>query len=196
MVERLNKLLPESGPMVPRFGAATITPILLIAYPDHYGVLNKPAEDGLRKIGIWPSFDRKALFSTKYIDINQIFLALADQLKTDLWTLDTLWWAVLLEEDETLGVIDLEDELVSEAVETKPHLFGVERYLQEFLRDNWESIPEFQDWMLYEQDGDIVGVEFNTNEVGRIDLLAHHKTEPRWLVIELKRNQSSDQTIG
>ena len=194
--ERLDKLLPPSEPMVSRFGAATITPIFLIAYPDRYGVLNKPAEDGLRKIGMWPAFDGKVLFSTKYIEINQILLALAGELKADLWTLDTLWWAVLLEEDETLGEIDIEDELAIEAVGIKPHLFGLERYLQEFLRDNWESIPEFQNWKLYEQDGDIVGVEFNTNEVGRIDLLAHHRTEPQWLVIELKRHQSSDQTIG
>jgi RecB family endonuclease NucS len=33
-------------------------------------------------------------------------------------------------------------------------------------------------------------------DVGRIDILAVHKTQPRFLVVELKRNQSSDQTIG
>ena len=105
-------------------------------------------------------------------------------------------WAVLLEEDGTSGVIDIEDELAIGTFDIKSHPFGLERYLQEFLRDNWENIPEFQNWKLFEQDGDVVGVEFNTNEVGRIDLLAHHKTEARWLVIELKRHQSSDQTIG
>ena len=29
-----------------------------------------------------------------------------------------------------------------------------------------------------------------------IDLLARHKKEPKWLVVELKRGQSSDQTVG
>lgn len=33
-------------------------------------------------------------------------------------------------------------------------------------------------------------------DVGRIAILAVHKTQPRFLVIELKRNQSTDQTIG
>ena len=32
--------------------------------------------------------------------------------------------------------------------------------------------------------------------MGRIDLLAKHLEEPRWLVIELKRHQTSDQTVG
>lgn len=59
----------------------------------------------------------------------------------------------------------------------------LERWLQDFLYDNWDNIEEFQDWEIYE-DGNIVGYEFNTNEVGQIDLLAKHKREPRWLVVE------------
>ena len=27
-------------------------------------------------------------------------------------------------------------------------------------------------------------------------MLAKHKTKPRWLVVELKRNQTSEQTVG
>ena len=50
--------------------------------------------------------------------------------------------------------------------------------------------------MLFEEDGEQVGYEYNTNEIGRIDLLAKHRNEPKWLVIELKRNQSSDETVG
>jgi len=41
-----------------------------------------------------------------------------------------------------------------------------------------------------------LGYEYNTNEIGKIDLLAKHKTQPRWLVIELKREQTSDDTVG
>ena len=33
-------------------------------------------------------------------------------------------------------------------------------------------------------------------EIGRIDPLAKHKDKPKWLVIELKRNQASDDTMG
>jgi RecB family endonuclease NucS len=67
--------------------------------------------------------------------------------------------------------------------------------LHEFLRDNWERIPDFKEWSLYEENGDIVGYEYNTGEVGRIDLLARHKTDPRWLIIELKREQGTDETL-
>jgi RecB family endonuclease NucS len=33
-------------------------------------------------------------------------------------------------------------------------------------------------------------------DVGDIDLLAKHRTQPRWLVVELKRGQTSDDTVG
>lgn len=39
------------------------------------------------------------------------------------------------------------------------------------------------------------GYEYSTG-VGSIDLLAKHRTEPAWLVVELKRAQGSDQTVG
>ncbi|MGD0174178.1 MAG: PDDEXK nuclease domain-containing protein [Anaerolineales bacterium] len=196
--ERLDLLLPPSGPMVPRFGAATITPIMLIAYPDKYGVLNKPAEDGLRAINLWPEFKQGAAFSEKYLEANQIYLALIKVLGIDLWTLDNIWWAILLDnisiQEKDTSIPESPDELERETQEIQR--FGLERSLQDFLRDNWDRIPQLNDWSLYEEDGDQVGFEFNTNKIGRIDLLAHHKREPRWLVIELKRDQGSDQTVG
>jgi RecB family endonuclease NucS len=42
----------------------------------------------------------------------------------------------------------------------------------------------------------VIGYENDTREIGRIDLLARHKRENQWLVVELKRNQTSDDTIG
>jgi RecB family endonuclease NucS len=72
--------------------------------------------------------------------------------------------------------------------------FGLERHLHEFLRDNWDHISN--DWAIYSEPGDDeAGYEYPCN-VGRIDLLARHKREGRWLVIELKREQSTDQTVG
>ena len=38
-------------------------------------------------------------------------------------------------------------------------------------------------------------MEFPT-DIGRIDLLAKHRTDGRWLVVELKRSQTSDDTVG
>lgn len=195
--KRLDTLLPPDGSvMVSRLGTATITPILQVMFPEKYGVLNKPVEDGLRKINLWPSFSRKTSFSEKYIEVNDILTTLAAELEIDLWTLDTLWWFIILDNEEGQESEEIfTDEEIAFSDDAK-HRFGLEIYLQEFMRDNWDAIPELKDWQLFEQDGDIVGFEYNTNSVGRIDLLAHHKTEPRWLVIELKRDQSSDKTIG
>lgn len=74
--------------------------------------------------------------------------------------------------------------------------FGLERHLHEFMRDNWTYIDLSEEWILYEEDGDPeAGYEYPT-DIGRIDLLAKHKNEQRWLVIELKRNKSTDKTVG
>jgi len=74
--------------------------------------------------------------------------------------------------------------------------FGLERHLHEFLRDNWNHVELGRDWVLYQEPGDEeAGYEYPC-DVGRIDLLAKHRNEPRWLVVELKRNQTSDQTVG
>jgi RecB family endonuclease NucS len=75
-------------------------------------------------------------------------------------------------------------------------VFGLERYLHEFLVDNWERLDLGKEWALLEEDGDVVGSHYPTGEVGEIDLLAKHKSADRWLVIELKRDQSSDATVG
>lgn len=63
------------------------------------------------------------------------------------------------------------------------------------MADNWGNLTLAKEWALYEHDGE-PAKELNTHEVGRIDLLARHRSEPRWLVIELKRDRSSDRTMG
>lgn len=191
IVDRLNRLRPKNGsPLVPYLGKAIITAILQVAYPDKYGVWNNTSESALKDLEIWPEFDRGMPLGERYLLVNSILLQLCKALDIDLWTLDALFWG--LETDSALLLPDNGDDNGIEIL----HRFGLERHLHYFLFDNWESIPDFSDWQLYEQDGDIVGFEYNTGQVGRIDLLARHKIENRWLIIELKRDQSSDQTVG
>jgi hypothetical protein len=193
--DRYDQLIPPSRKaFIPRLGRAIMTPILLVAHPDKYGVLNGTTKGGMQRLHLWPQFERGASFSDRYITINKILLQLAGDLGTDLWTLDALWWRVvkLREEVEPSPGEDVEPRSGEEE-----QSFGLERHLHNFLADNWGGIPGLgSEWDLYEEDGEVVGYEYDTGEVGRIDLLAKHKTEPRWLVIELKRNQSSDQTVG
>ncbi len=77
-----------------------------------------------------------------------------------------------------------------------PQRFGLERHLHNFLLDNWDRIDIGKEWVIYSKPGDPdAGYEF-VCDVGRIDFLARHRSEKRWLVIELKRARSSDTAVG
>ena len=52
-----------------------------------------------------------------------------------------------------------------------------------------------KEWQLYEEDGDLAGCEYSCG-IGCIDLLAKRRSDSGWLVIELKRAQTSDVTVG
>ena len=118
----------------------------------------------------------------------------------DLWSLDALWWFLdqigpTASDDGASEILELAGQ--PDAALISGQHFGLERHLHEFLRDNWNSIEFLKnDWAIYSEPGDEeAGYEYPC-DVGRIDLLAKHKQEGRWLVIELKRGQSTDQTIG
>ncbi len=202
--ERLRKVYPGTGRgMVPGLGRAVITPILHICYPDKYGVLNSVAESALKKLGIWPDMASGAAFPDKYLAVNQSLLELRSELGIDLWSLDALWWRVAGHSKgprQTAGIGPQPDvaggALPVEVLETGEAAFGLEKHLLGFLCDNWEYTDLGRDWNLYEEDGELIGCEFDTGEVGRIDILARGKDGSSWLVIELKRGQSDDQTVG
>jgi hypothetical protein len=205
--KRLNNLRPNSGePKVKGLGRAVITAILQIMYPEKYGIWNNTAEAGMKDLKIFPEFDRRIAFGEKYKLVNTVLLEAAKKLDTDLWTLDMLWWRVMKTHiPRRYGLVDenlkfsSEEELDTESVEEKSSsetVFALEKYLHEFLVDNWDVTELSKEWCLPEEDGEIVGSKYYTGEVGEIDLLAKHKTENKWLVIELKRNQTSDSTVG
>jgi len=202
--EVLTELLDESKPIeerfnhavekVPGMGKAIVTAILQIVFPNEYGVWNNTSESGLRVLKIWPKFERGESNGCKYIKINEILNELSKELEIDLWTLDSLWWAVKSE-----AIANKECQII-----TSPYIneicssfgFGMERQLQEFLADNWARISLNHEWSIYSENGDEdAGVEYPC-DVGSIDILARNKNGKDWLVIELKRNQTNDDTVG
>jgi YhcG PDDEXK nuclease domain len=205
----LSALLAEDQPLADRLDRASddvygmgkniASAILLVTHPDKYGVWNNRSEAQMKRLGIWPNFERGDSFGRRYVKVNQVLLRVRDALETDLWTLDALWWFL----DQTdPGVVEqavVGTELVNEvnaAIASAGQHFGLERHLHEFLRDNWNRIELSKDWSIYSEPGDEeAGYEYPC-DIGRIDLLTKHKRENRWLVIELKREQSTDQTIG
>ena len=186
--QRLDDLQPGGQAAVPGMGRAIITAILLVTYPDKYGVWNNRSQSAMEALGFWPRFDRGKSFGRRYDKVNAVLLEAARDLSMIVWTLDGLWWRALEPEDEIKGSGELG------GPEDEPR-FALERHLHEFLRDNWEKTELGRQWDLYEEDGKSVGYEYIT-PIGRIDLLARHKQEKAWLVVEIKLDQSSDNTIG
>jgi hypothetical protein len=209
-MKRLRKalatLVDESEPIAERLDNATqlisgmgkniASAILIVTRPEAYGVWNNRSEANLKRLDIWPVFDRGESFGSRYVKVNRVLVELRDALAIDLWTLDSLWWYL---DGQNQSAPDDEEALEiegSETVSTCEQRFGLERHLHEFMRDNWSSLELAKEWELYKEPGDDeAGYEYPC-AIGRIDLLAKHKKSSRWLVIELKRNQTSDQTVG
>jgi len=167
------------------------TSILIVAYPDRYGVWNNTSEAALRQVGLWPVFERGEGIGRRYEKINGLLVRLSSDLEIDLWTLDALWWFLL--EPERLP------QPISEAVDEPDYgseSFALECQLEEFLLENWERTPLAKEWLIFKTPDDPEAGNQYPTDIGRIDILAMHKEQPRFLVVELKRNQSTDQTVG
>lgn len=105
-----TKPLPErfdtSSAMLHGVGPGTLTPMLLLAFPDRYGVWNGTSEPEMRERGFWPTFRRRASQGEKFEAINAVLLELSQSLKVDLWTLDALWWQSKLQRQNNGQVKD------------------------------------------------------------------------------------------
>jgi hypothetical protein len=183
----IGQRFPEALKLVPGLGKAIATAILTVAYPEKYGVWNNTSEAALRKKQLWPHFDRGEGIGGRYDKVNNLLIRLSNDLSTDLWTLDAIWWAILQPEIGVSGPAG--DPSAGES-------FALERQLESFLLENWNRTPLAKEWAIYSTDDEPeTGNQFPT-DIGRIDILAVHKADGRFLVIELKRDQSTDQTVG
>jgi hypothetical protein len=200
----LEILLDENKPIRDRFsraldnvkglGHGIASAILTVAYPEKYGVWNNTSEAALRQLGLWPDVERGAGAGGRYEKLNDLLSKIKTELKIDFWTLDVLWWYLLEQRGDLKGPQPGEESL-DPGKEEAVGGFRLEHQLQVFLLGNWGRTPLASDWALYSTPEGPDPNEFPT-EVGRIDILAIHKREQRFLVIELKRNQSTDQTVA
>lgn len=189
--------LTEAADMVSGIGKAVATAVLHVAHPDRYGVWNNTSEGGMKTVGLWPAFDRGLTFGERYALVNDVLQRTAAAVGVDLWTLDALWYVVLKTgEPGPLVPPPPTHPEPDEGDGLGASRFGLERHLQDFLRDNWARTSIGEEWEFYTEPGDPeAGYEYPC-DVGRIDLLARHRERGDWLVIELKRGQGSDQTVG
>ncbi|MEI8131986.1 MAG: hypothetical protein WCG34_06100 [Leptolinea sp.] len=94
--DRINQLRPKrhgaKNAMVSYLGMPVLTPILLIVYPEKYGVWNNTTDQGLKLTRLWEKHWDSQPAGKTYFEMNQIYHVLCSILKIDLWTLDALWW--------------------------------------------------------------------------------------------------------
>ena len=73
--------------------------------------------------------------------------------------------------------------------------FALEKFLQEFIASNFDNIFKGS-LVMYVDGAGGDGQQYETNIVGRIDILAVEPKSDSFVVIELKRGMSSDQVVG
>lgn len=76
-----------------------------------------------------------------------------------------------------------------------PTVFALEKHLEEFLVHNWASTELGKDYMIFEEDGELVGQQY-PSDTGPIDILAISKDRKELLVVELKKGRASDVVVG
>jgi restriction system protein len=73
--------------------------------------------------------------------------------------------------------------------------FMMEKHLESFLVENWSHTELGKAYDIYEEDGELVGQQYQT-DTGPIDVLAISKDRKRLLVVELKKGRASDAVVG
>lgn len=82
----------------------------------------------------------------------------------------------------------------SELIED-PLVFALEMHLEDFLIHNWKRTEFGKDYDIYEDENGS-GKQYQTDDKGRIDILAISKNKKELLVVELKRGRASDVVVG
>jgi hypothetical protein len=89
----------------------------------------------------------------------------------------------------------LDIEVKDEGSDLSKGLFYMESQLEDFIIQNWNESEFGKRYDLIIEDGELLSQQYRT-AIGPIDILATDKNTGEYVVIELKRNQTSDQTIG
>jgi restriction system protein len=74
-------------------------------------------------------------------------------------------------------------------------VFALEIHLEDFLVQNWKQTELGKDYDIYEEDGEMVGQQYQS-DTGPIDILAISKDKKSILVVELKKGRVSDNVVG
>lgn len=76
-----------------------------------------------------------------------------------------------------------------------PSQFVMEKHLEDFLIQNWSQTELGKQFDIYEEDGEPVGQQYQT-DTGPLDILAISNDKNQLLVVELKKGRASDAVVG
>ncbi|WP_205742978.1 hypothetical protein [Halalkalirubrum salinum] len=184
----LGSRVQTTKDMVDGMGKATISAILVTAYPEDYGVWNNRSEEALKQLDLWPDFEYGSDFGQRYGRVHEVLQDLSTELDLDYWDLDALL-GYLVQSEETD-----DDETMEDVGGTGE--FVKERHLQQYLVNHWDRMGLSEQWEIYsDADDPQAGVEFSTG-IGRPDILLTHTSDARVCVLELKRSGTSDRAVG
>jgi restriction system protein len=87
------------------------------------------------------------------------------------------------------------DEAVSLQTEGDSTVFALEKYLEQFLVDNWTSTELGNYFDIYADESGMIGQQYPT-DTGKMDILAISKDKKTLMVVELKKGRASDSVVG
>jgi RecB family endonuclease NucS len=90
---------------------------------------------------------------------------------------------------------NLDDSLTQKDSPLSAGLFFMEKQLEDFIIDNWNTSELGKKYELLYEEGVLISQQYRTS-IGPIDILAKDKEAGNYVDIELKRNQTSDDTVG
>lgn len=118
---------------------------------------------------------------------NKNILASPRTISCFLYSLKNMWD----NDAETTG-----EEFEEEIGNNEEQLFVLEKYFEDFLVGNWETTDLGKKYnLIYSDENELLSQQYKT-DIGKIDLLVKEKISNNYVVIELKRNQTSDDTVG
>jgi len=136
------------------------------------------------------SFGEKIIKSNRFIlDYfkNKNISASPRTISCFLYSLKSVW-----DSDSEISGVEIEEEISN----NEEQIFVLEKYFEDFLVGNWETTDLGKKYnLIYSDENELLSQQYKT-DIGKIDLLVKDKNSNNYVVIELKKNQTSDDTVG
>jgi len=202
--ERIDQVLGGKY-RIKGFGRAILTSFLMDYNLDKYCLWNNKTEMGFSVIE-WKIYESKDSRGTAYLKVLKALQKIRDlrpEFSLTFDDVDLFLHTISAEDDgkEAVGAISEDEEILKPIIKERGRIpekvesmkFTMERNLEEFIEANFNKI--FGVKLKLYQDEENTGRQYQT-PIGKIDLLAIDKEKKEFLVIELKKDKSSDPVVG